>query len=346
MSFGLAAAGHNPNKSAEIVSPPNDGISSLCWSPKANHLVATSWDNEVRCWEVDQNGNSQPKAAMKHDAPVLCSAWKDDGSTVFTGGCDNKGKMWNLAAGGQEQQVAQHDAPIKACKWIPEMNMLVTGSWDKTLRYWDLRQPTPAATVPLSERLYSMDVRHPLMVCGTADKGITIFNLQTPQTPHKQIPSPLKHQTRAVACFPDKSGFLVGSIEGRVAVHHVEDSQQSKNFTFKCHRKDGTAGQPTEIYPVNCMDFHPQHGTFATTGSDGTVNFWDKDSKQRLKAMQACNAPIPCGAFNGDGRFFAYAVSYDWTKGAEHHNPAVAKNHILIHQTQEKEVKARGATRR
>ena len=72
---------------------------------------------------------------MKHEAPVLCSAWKDDGTTVFTGACDNKAKMWNLAGGGQEQQVAQHDAPIKACKWVKEMNMLVTGSWDKTLRY-------------------------------------------------------------------------------------------------------------------------------------------------------------------------------------------------------------------
>jgi len=27
------------------------------------------------------------------------------------------------------------------------------------------------------------------------------------------------------------------------------------------------------------------HGTFATTGSDGGFNFWDKDSKQRLKVV-------------------------------------------------------------
>ena len=39
--------------------------------------------------------------------------------------------------------------------------------------------------------------------------------------------------------FPDKSGYLVGSVEGRVAVHHVEDALQSKNFTFKCHRCAG-----------------------------------------------------------------------------------------------------------
>jgi len=47
-------------------------------------------------------------------------------------------------------------------------------------------------------------------------------------------------------------GVQVGSIEGRVAVHHVEDSMQSKNFTFKCHR-DGT-----DIYAVNSIVFHPQ----------------------------------------------------------------------------------------
>ena len=37
-----------------------------------------------------------------------------------------------------------------------------------------------------------------------------------------------------------------------MAVHHVEDSMQSKNFTFKCHR-DGS-----DVYAVNSIVFHPQ----------------------------------------------------------------------------------------
>ena len=37
----------------------------------------------------------------------------------------------------------------------------------------------------------------------------------------------------------------VGSVEGRVAVHHVEESMQSKNFTFKCHRTATTCMQST-----------------------------------------------------------------------------------------------------
>jgi mRNA export factor len=81
-----------------------------------------------------------------------------------------------------------------------------------------------------------------------------------------------------------------------------------KNFAFKCHR-DGN-----EIYAVNVIAFHPTFGTFATAGSDGTFNFWDKDSKQRLKPFGKCALPISAGTFNMDGSIFAYAVSYDWSK--------------------------------
>lgn len=50
------------------------------------------------------------------------------------------------------------------------------------------------------------------------------------------------------------------------------------DFAFKCHR-DGS-----DIYPVSSIAFHP-FGTFATTGSDGTFCFWDKDARQKLKAF-------------------------------------------------------------
>lgn len=49
----------------------------------------------------------------------------------------------------------------------------------------------------------------------------------------------------------------VGSIEGRVGVHHLDDSQQSKNFTFKCHREGN------DIYSVNALNFHPVRSSAA-----------------------------------------------------------------------------------
>ncbi|KAK9824435.1 hypothetical protein WJX72_010244 [[Myrmecia] bisecta] len=270
----------------------------------------------------------------------MAAAWSADGTTVFSGGCDKQAKMWTLQT-NQSQVVAKHDAPIKHLFTVKDMNnMLVTAGWDKTIRYWDLRSPNPVHTQNLAERVYAMDVKYPLAVVGLANRRIQVYNLTNPVQPYKEIESPLKYQTRCLTCFPDTAGYLVGSIEGRVAVQHVEDSLQSKNFTFKCHR-DGN-----DIYAVNAISFHPQYGTFVTSGSDGAFNFWDKDSKQRLKAMQKCPLPITCSGFNHDGTIFAYGVSYDWSKGYAEHNPATAKNFIFLHAPQDAEVKNRARPRR
>eukprot|EP01116_Phalansterium_solitarium_P001219 TRINITY_DN10997_c0_g1_i1.p1 TRINITY_DN10997_c0_g1~~TRINITY_DN10997_c0_g1_i1.p1 ORF type:complete len:353 (+),score=84.85 TRINITY_DN10997_c0_g1_i1:102-1160(+) len=331
-----AATTHNPNNSIEVANPPNDGVSALAWSSKANYLAAASWDNSVRCWEVAQTGQTQLKGQIAHDGPVLCVNWSADGTKIVSGGCDSKAKLWSLQT-GQSVQIAQHAAPIKAIAWIDDLNMCVTGSWDKTLKYWDGRTSNPTHTAQLPERVYCMDVSSPLMVVGTADRNIIVFDLRKPQVEFKRIQSPLKQQSRVITCFPDKTGFALGSIEGRVAIHHVEDKDTSKNFAFKCHR-DGS-----DIYSVNAISFHPRFGTFATAGSDGSFNFWDKENRQRLKQFTRANNPIPCAAFNMDGTIYAYSVSYDWYKGIEGFNQQTAKSYILLHPVQEADIKKREA---
>ncbi len=77
-------------------------------------------------------------------------------------------------------------------------------------------------------------------------------------------------------------------------------------------------------------------GTFATAGSDGMINFWDKDSKKILKRFEKCNNPVSAGTFNKDGNIFAYSVSYDWSKGVEFQNQ---NNYILLHYTCDQEIK-------
>ena len=37
------------------------------------------------------------------------------------------------------------------------------------------------------------------------------------------------------------------------------------------------------MYSVNDINFHPIHGTFSTCGSDGGLNFWNKEDRIRLK---------------------------------------------------------------
>ena len=83
-------------------------------------------------------------------------------------------------------------------------------------------------------------------------------------------------------CFPNKSGYVVSSIEGRVAVEYLDPSAeaQKKKYAFKCHRMKENGIE--NIYPVNAISFHKDYNTFATGGSDGYVNIWDGYNKKRL----------------------------------------------------------------
>jgi mRNA export factor len=51
------------------------------------------------------------------------------------------------------------------------------------------------------------------------------------------------------------------------------------------------------------------------------------------------NVPFFCSGYNRNGAIFAYALSYDWSRGYAEYNPQVMKNTILLHSMKEDEVK-------
>lgn len=288
-----------------------------------------------------------------------------DGSKVVGAGADKAARLLDLGSGSTTAtQVAAHDQPIKSVKFfeLPNSNqsMIVTGSWDKTIKYWDLRTQQPVATVQCQERVYTLDVKKNLLVVGTADRYINVINLSEPSKFYKTLQSPLKWQTRVVSCFSDATGFAVGSIEGRCAIQYVEEkdarydksafnacsslTSTSSNFSFKCHR-DPAQNNITNVYSVNAISFHPVHGTFSTAGSDGTFHFWDGVAKHRLKGYPTVGGTISATAFNKDGNIFAYAVSYDWSKGYASNNTQYP-NKIMMHPVNADECKPRPSVKK
>ncbi|CEL98498.1 unnamed protein product [Vitrella brassicaformis CCMP3155] len=346
---GASAVNYNTNGDYEVPQCPTDGISEVAWAKGRNILACASWDKSVRIWEVTAQQTfgaaggytAAPKVSYNHESPALTCEFSHDMQYLWSAGCDKKIKVCNLgAAGNPTQDCGTHDAPIRHIKWCQELNMLISGGWDRTLKFWDFRQGQQATTLQLPERCYAMDLKYPVLVVGTADLHVLIYNLQNIQqtgAPVKTVTSNLKMQTRCVSIFTDKTGWATGSVEGRVYIAYIDESQSGKSFAFKCHRVDRGHNE-SDIYPVNSIDFHPQFGTFATTGSDGTFVFWDKDNKQRLKQFKPVNIAIPCARFNYDGSIFAYACSYDWHKG---HDGALSTNpnKILLHRVTEDEIK-------
>lgn len=338
---GITTTNPNPNNDIEVASPPDDSISCLRFSPgtiQSTFLLAGSWDNNVRCWEITNTGQSVPKAQQSMQGPILDVCWHETGTKAFMASCDKQVKMWDLGS-NQTIQIAAHDAPIKVCRWVkaPNYEALMTGSWDKTVKFWDTRSPNPIMNIDMGERVYAADVDYPMAVVGTAGRGLRIYSLENQPKEFKRDESPLKYQHRCISIFRDKSrptpqptGFALGSVEGRVAIQYPQaQAKDTRNFTFKCHRSNGPSQGIQDIFAVNDIAFHPVHGTLATVGSDGRWAFWDKDARTKLKTGEPMEQPITSCAFNATGQIFAYGVSYDWSKGHEFYNPQ-KKNHIFL----------------
>jgi mRNA export factor len=124
------------------------------------------------------------------------------------------------------------------------------------------------------------------------------------------------------------------------------DQQRLLAFNFRCHRSDSN-NSPLYVYPVNAIDCHPDGQNFApvfaTAGSDGVVSVWNRRERAKLTdrdgfalrgpaigteettAKSGQKVPfqyyqsVTDVKFSPDGAQIAYACSYDWHKGAEHH---------------------------
>ena len=261
-----------------------------------------------------------------------------DGTTSYSVGADGKLRQWNVTqAATSVTVIGQHDAPIRCVKHYAASNLVITGSWDKSIRLWDCRSPNPVASATFNDKVTGLDVKAPALVVLTADKLVHVFDLTAGLNKIAEYKSPIdKFQNRCVASFADGKGFAIGSIEGRVAVEPYSElpkkslpppttkDPNSPNFIFKCHR-DKRPDNGFNIYCVNSISFHPGN-TLCTGGSDGTVTFWDKDVRCRLGALEKFKnkCPVTSVVYAPKGNVLFYAMSYDWSRGAEHNNSSVS----------------------
>jgi cell cycle arrest protein BUB3 len=281
-----------------------------------------------------------------------------------------------------------HKAAVSCLQWIPHAQggWLVSAGWDGFLYLWDptaiadtevAKLPPPLATLLLPGKAFSMDVHTSesrtlsRIVVACAGRRVCVVQVTTStgtEGSHETHTAPgllpqvelvldrestLKYQTRCVRFLQDGVGIALASIEGRVAIEYFEEldipAEGKKAYTFKCHR-DGDM-----VYPVNCLAFHPVHGTFATGGCDGTVGTyvggiqvaaavvcvetvcsrvgflfffvftrrttvtWDGSNKKKLVALPKFPTSIAALAFSPDGSQLAIASSYTFEDGEREH---------------------------
>jgi cell cycle arrest protein BUB3 len=308
--------------------PPSDGVSSVKFAPSTNLLLSACWDSQLRLYDPGNDGRLMHSFTCT--APVLDCCFLDN-THAAGAGLDNNVRIYDLNQGGSSSHVlGSHDKGIRCLEYSAHINTLFSGGWDKKVNAFDPRSSgTPVASMNLPDKVFTMSLTESRLVVGTAGRRIVCYDIRNLTVPIFDRESPMKYQTRAIRCFPDGEGFAVASIEGRVALEHFDPDCEGKNYTFKCHRIENT------VYPVNCLAFHPVHGTFATGGCDGFVNIWDGRNKKRLAQFPSYPTSISSLCFSNDGSMLAIAASYSFEEGEKDH----PQDNIHIRMIADTEVK-------
>jgi len=215
---------------------------------------------------------------------------------------------------------------------------------DAKINLWDPRAQSPlTSSTDIMDgcKVYTMALHENRLIAGTSKRHVVIYDMRNMSQTEQLRESSLMNQTRSIRIFTDGTGYALSSIEGRVAIEFFDPSPhiQKKKYAFKCHRKVDPVTKQSTLYPVNCIAFHPVHGTFATGGCDGIINVWDGLNKKRICQYPPYPTSIASLSFNNTGNRLAIASSYTFEQGEQQYPSA---NAIFIRAIHDHEVQRKG----
>eukprot|EP00466_Bigelowiella_natans_P020016 jgi/Bigna1/35088/e_gw1.8.67.1 len=246
---------------SELSQPPSDGITATVFANHSNNLLATSWDETVRYYNVNDD-----RLLQKFDlnTAVLDGALAPDDKKAYVG-CLNgiiymidftSGEVRELGCHGKELE----SSGIKCIEYCHASKLFVSAGWDQKMKLWDPRAMNACAnSINLKGRAYSMSISGNRIVLATSGRYVTIHDIRKIATPEQVRESSLQNMLRIVRCFPNGHGYAVGSCEGRIAIEYFDVSEQiqRKKYAFKAHRKVESGRQI--MYPINALAFHPKY---------------------------------------------------------------------------------------
>jgi WD40 repeat protein len=200
----------------DVVPPlahPNN-VESLRFSADGRTLVTVDLNGRINLWDVTTGKLVRRiKLSRQRQERALSPkvAISPDGTTLATGGHQNKiARLWNVAT-GQARGDLVHPNVVTAVVFSPDNRMLLTGCADGAARIWDLATgKVISASMKHREEIdtvaFSPDGR--LAATCSADRTARLWEVNT----GRPVGPPLYHATylTAVAFSPDGKALLTG----------------------------------------------------------------------------------------------------------------------------------------
>lgn len=121
----------------------SDRVGALSWN---QHTLSSGGRDSVVVNHDVRIAQHNIATLSSHEQEICGLAWSPDGSTLASGGNDNKLCLWDVSTSGRSSQtrftLTDHQAAVKAIAWSPhERNLLATGGGtaDRCIKFWNTR---------------------------------------------------------------------------------------------------------------------------------------------------------------------------------------------------------------
>lgn len=148
----------------------------------------------------------------------------------------------------------------------------------------------------------------------------------------------IKSQVLSTALNKEASMLMLNADDARTCLIKINRSGSTlsaeKDFIFKSSIVTEQFDNRL-FYPTNTGSFHPEWKHWIMTGaSDGSLTFWDREKKNKLKTLKN-EAPVSTARLSPGGEMIAYSIGNDWHRG--HLGTGVWPRKLKLHCLTEQE---------
>lgn len=277
----------------------NGPVDAVAVSPDGQYLLAGSWDNTARIWDLK---NQQIVRELAHDGLYVHSAdWSPDQKLIATGGSDESGRIhiWEAATGKMLSRFSGHEDAVVSVKFSPTGEWMVSCSYDETARLWDVRNPSQPVEVQVLKG-------HSWWVWDAAFSPT--FNPANPQGDNRLVT--VSQDGKAIV-------WNLGQEPQRTPITNVAFQPYGTRepvASFEMVRESIFTGHDGPIYAVA---FSPNGEEVATGSYDKRILMWNpaevpafnldhvllgKDESLKFREFLGHTAPVQTVEFSDDGQ--------------------------------------------
>lgn len=291
---------HAPWKLHRVIQGHQGWVKTLDIDPSNEWFATGSNDRMIKIWDLATGVLRLSLTGHTHNVRAVRIHPKF--KYLFSAGEDNMVKCWDLEQNKVIRHYHGHLSGVYCMDVHPEDGYLFTGARDASIRMWDIRTKECVHVfgghTHTVQCVKSNAAGMPELISGSADATVRLWDIRTGRTRAYKTLTHHKKGIRAITSIEDK--YFSTAAADQVKIWDPQGE-------FECNLGHLSDNDKKVDKIVNCTDYESE-GIFVTGSDDGTLSFYDWESKKQFQQIQTPPQPGSLEAENG-----IFALKFDFS---------------------------------